>query len=217
MNRFLVPALVAAAVHGVVLGWPRTEISTAQSGETPPVRPCDGFILVRDEDPVTVESTGANGGGSSGERPSGLEPPTVEPRDGIVIDVPREPVTHFKPGVTVIEGTGRGLLGDGVVGVGGPMVVKRDALDHAPRTRLQVPPEYPSRAKESGLDGEVVVEFVVNEAGRVMSPIIASSSDSIFDEAAIRAVLRWRFEPGTVSGRPVRFRMAVPIVFRLER
>jgi protein TonB len=42
------------------------------------------------------------------------------------------------------------------------------------------------------------------------------SSDRIFEEAALRAVARWKFEPGRRDGRIVRFKMSVPIVFRLD-
>ncbi len=183
----------------------------------PPFLPLRDFRLHEDP-PDAVEVTGvAGGGGSTAERPRAPEPLSTDTSEGLVIPVPRDPVGSFTPGITVIEGTGFGPLGDGLGDFGGPVVVKGDVLDHPPRTRLQVAPDYPVRAKEAGLEGEVVVEFVVNEAGRVMSPLIASSSDSIFEEAALRAVLRWRFVPGTVKGTPVRFRMAVPLVFRLER
>jgi outer membrane biosynthesis protein TonB len=38
-----------------------------------------------------------------------------------------------------------------------------------------------------------------------------------FADAALRAVARWKFEPGLKNGRHVRFRMSVPIMFRIDR
>ena len=64
--------------------------------------------------------------------------------------------------------------------------------------------------------GKVVVEFLVDEAGRVLNPHIVSSSDVIFEEPTLRAVEKWRFAPGTRHGTPVRFRMSVPVTFDLN-
>jgi protein TonB len=61
-----------------------------------------------------------------------------------------------------------------------------------------------------------MVEFLVDESGRVNHPHVVSSSDRVFEEAAVRAVAKWQFEPGRRDGKIVRFRMTVPIVFRLS-
>ena len=45
---------------------------------------------------------------------------------------------------------------------------------------------------------------------------MARTANSIFDSATIRSVLKWRFEPGKRNGKIVRFRMAVPVVFKLD-
>jgi protein TonB len=89
-------------------------------------------------------------------------------------------------------------------------------LDNPPHARAQTPAQYPFEARRQGMTGEVLVEFVVDERGRVISQCVARSSDRIFDEAALRAVAKWRFEPGRANGRVVRFRMMVPIVFSLN-
>lgn len=49
----------------------------------------------------------------------------------------------------------------------------------------------------------------------VVNPFVVSSTDHRFEEASLRAVSKWRFEPGKHHGRVVRFRMSVPLVFRL--
>lgn len=95
-------------------------------------------------------------------------------------------------------------------------VLQIGALDRVPQTRVRVAPVYPSEARASGLTGEVWVEFVVDESGRVTRPRVMRSTDERFEAATLRAVEKWRFEPGTQKGRPVRFRMAVPVVFSLE-
>ncbi|HEY0968443.1 MAG TPA: energy transducer TonB [Opitutaceae bacterium] len=128
-----------------------------------------------------------------------------------------------RPLITV-ENFGTGPLapaiagGDGPGGLaGGPRVFRTSDLDHAPRVRASSAPGYPFEARKAGLTGEVLVEFLVNELGEVESPRAVRSSDPRFVEAAIKAAARWRFEPGRKDGRPVRFRMAVPFVFTLDR
>jgi protein TonB len=107
---------------------------------------------------------------------------------------------------------------DGIADVGADpgAIIGVAFLDHVPATRVRVPPAYPPEARQRGLSGEVLVEFVVSEAGRVLHPHIVRASDPLFEAATLRAVEKWRFEPGRKNGKLVRYRMAVPVVFNLE-
>ncbi|MCX6953581.1 MAG: energy transducer TonB [Verrucomicrobia bacterium] len=89
-------------------------------------------------------------------------------------------------------------------------------LDHVPLARMKARPAYPFAARRVGLSGEVVVEFEVDETGVVSSTQAVRSSDRVFVDSALRAVAEWKFEPGKKDGKPVRFRMALPIVFSLS-
>jgi protein TonB len=62
-----------------------------------------------------------------------------------------------------------------------------------------------------------VVEFGVDEGGRVYDPRVVRSSDALFDEPTLEAVRQWRFEPGRRNGRIVRFRMMLPVEFHLDQ
>ena len=88
-------------------------------------------------------------------------------------------------------------------------------LDNPPRTRSQVGPAYPAAERNAGITGEVLVEFMVDESGRVFNPRVVRSSNAAFEPATLRAVAKWRFEPGKKNGRAVRFRMMVPVTFNL--
>ena len=82
---------------------------------------------------------------------------------------------------------------------------------------VQVAPQYPRRAAERGLEGFVLLEFVVTRQGTVRDPVVIESSSSIFDRAAMDAVMRFRYRPRVIDGEPVevpgvRFR----ITFQLE-
>jgi periplasmic protein TonB len=82
---------------------------------------------------------------------------------------------------------------------------------------VQVAPQYPRRAAERGLEGFVLLEFTVTRQGTVRDPVVVESTSSIFDRAAIDAVMRFRYRPRVIDGEPVevpgvRFR----ITFELE-
>jgi protein TonB len=85
-------------------------------------------------------------------------------------------------------------------------------LDQKPRVIYQPGPVI-SKDLRAKAPGTVHVLFVVNQQGRVEDPRVHSSTDPVFDKAALHAVKQWKFEPGKRSGQPVRFRMRVPITF----
>ena len=69
---------------------------------------------------------------------------------------------------------------------------------------LQVPPQYPRRAAERGIEGSVVLKYVVTEVGSVRDPeVIQSIPQGIFDRAAIRAALRYKYKPLIRDGNAV--------------
>ncbi|ACY47902.1 energy transducer TonB [Rhodothermus marinus] len=76
--------------------------------------------------------------------------------------------------------------------------------------------EYPELARKAGMEGLVVVQFVVEPDGSVSNVQVIRSAGRLLDEAAIRAVKQLRFKPGRQRGRPVRVRFSLPIRFKLQ-
>ena len=74
---------------------------------------------------------------------------------------------------------------------------------------------YPEAARRAGVEGRVVVQFVVDETGAVRDPVAVRSDSDLLSQAAVDAVRQQRFTPGRVEGRPVKVRFAVPVTFRL--
>ena len=74
---------------------------------------------------------------------------------------------------------------------------------------------YPVQAKEAGLEGRVIVQFVVNETGRVCEPNVVRGVHPWLDAEAIRVVSEATFRPGKQRGKPVKVKMSIPITFRL--
>jgi protein TonB len=69
---------------------------------------------------------------------------------------------------------------------------------------VRVEPIYPTRAASRGVEGHVIMEFTVTSNGSVVDPIVVEAEpSSIFNSAATRAVLKWKYKPRVVDGTPV--------------
>lgn len=85
--------------------------------------------------------------------------------------------------------------------IGGPGGMNIAEGDYLPIVR--VAPVYPARALSRGLEGHVDLSFTVTTAGTVRDPIILFSTSSLFERAATRAVLKFKYKPRVVDGVPV--------------
>jgi protein TonB len=81
------------------------------------------------------------------------------------------------------------------------------------------PPGYPESLRSAGIEGKVVVEFVVDERGQaVQGSIRVVQSDNDLFAAAVKAALgRLRFTPAEVGGKKVSQLVQMPFVFTLNR
>ncbi len=69
---------------------------------------------------------------------------------------------------------------------------------------VKVAPVYPRRAQTRGIEGYVLLEFVVTRTGAVRDPVIIESKPpGIFDRAAISAALKFKYKPKVVNGEPI--------------
>jgi TonB family protein len=77
--------------------------------------------------------------------------------------------------------------------------------------------EYPKEAVEKGIQGKVIVRFVIDEKGNVTSPEVVQSADPLLDEAAIALFAKLpQWSPGTQRGVPVKVAMNLPVSFKLQ-
>ncbi|MCS3858880.1 TonB family protein [Salinibacter ruber] len=81
---------------------------------------------------------------------------------------------------------------------------------------LQQSVEYPEVAREAGLEGRVIVQFVVDEEGTVTNLRVTQGVEKVLDEAAIEAVEEQTFTPGRQDGEPRKVQMSLPVTFRLD-
>jgi periplasmic protein TonB len=87
-----------------------------------------------------------------------------------------------------------------------------------PVAQRQVTPQYTSEAMRAKLQGEVVIQAVVGADGAVDRARVTQSLDSQLglDAAALVAVKRWTFKPGTKDGKAVPVAVTLSLQFRLH-
>ena len=77
--------------------------------------------------------------------------------------------------------------------------------------------EYPDEAKQKGIQGRVMVRFVIDEKGNVTDPVIVKSADPLLDKAAFEVISKCpAWSPGQQGGEPVKVSFVVPINFALQ-
>lgn len=77
--------------------------------------------------------------------------------------------------------------------------------------------KYPLVAAENGVQGRVVVEFIVEKDGSLSDVKVKRGVDPSLDREAVRVVKSMpRWNPGKKDGQPVRVRFSVPVTFRLQ-
>lgn len=81
----------------------------------------------------------------------------------------------------------------------------------------RVPPMYPRRAYERGIEGWVFVEFTISKEGAVKEPVVLDSEPKgQFEKAALKAVRKWRYVPVAQGGVIIEAKTRVVLTFELE-
>jgi protein TonB len=81
---------------------------------------------------------------------------------------------------------------------------------------LQKKIKYPEIAKKAGVEGNVILQFIVDEEGRVVDPVVVKGIGAGCDEEALKAVRTAKFKPGKQRGKAVKVKFSLPIRFRLK-
>ena len=77
--------------------------------------------------------------------------------------------------------------------------------------------KYPTIAQENGVQGRVIVQFVVNKDGTIVDPVVVRSVDPYLDKEALRVIKAMpKWKPGKQRGKAVRVKYTVPVTFRLQ-
>jgi protein TonB len=82
----------------------------------------------------------------------------------------------------------------------------------------RIPPQYPRDAARAGITGWVQLEVVVNADGSVRTArVLDAKPKGMFEASAIQAVLRWKFKPKVVDGKPVEQKGSQKIDFSINQ
>ena len=97
--------------------------------------------------------------------------------------------------------------------LGGSIAVARELTP-----LVRIPADYPLSALSREIEGWVLVRFTVTETGSVADPeILRSEPPGVFDRAAKRAVLKWKYQPQIVDGKPAAVVTYTRLRFEMEK
>ena len=90
-------------------------------------------------------------------------------------------------------------------------------VDKHPRTVRSFQPRYPFEAQQKGIEGRVIVRFVVDSTGMPKEPKIdevePKEVEGVFDEAALACIMKFKFKPAMKGGKPVACIVRIPFTF----
>jgi protein TonB len=99
-----------------------------------------------------------------------------------------------------------------------PVAAAKTANVPQPVVIRNTPPIYPETARRAGWEGRVTVRVEVSADGSPISVALEKSSGyGVLDQAALRAVKGWRFQPRTIGGVAMAGTVDVPVNFTLSR
>ena len=130
-------------------------------------------------------------------------PPEVPPQNfNVNVDKTGFSMSGMDTGIDIQVGSGGFGISDG---------------EYLPIVKVQ--PQYPRRALSRGMTGWVIVEFTVTEQGSVVNPFVVEncgwiknarnegdcfdSPNGVFDRAATKAALKFKYKPKVIDGKPV--------------
>ncbi|MGI9272124.1 MAG: energy transducer TonB [Woeseiaceae bacterium] len=99
------------------------------------------------------------------------------------------------------------------IDIGGGIQIARELT---PLVRF--PAAYPVTALTRRIEGYVIMRFTVTESGSVVDPeVVRGDPPGVFDRAGIRAVLKWKYQPQIVDGKPARLTTYTRLTFEIGK
>lgn len=93
-------------------------------------------------------------------------------------------------------------------------------VEQSPRlVSFEEPLRYPDALRQAGVEGLVLVQFIIDKKGYVQrgSIHILQTPDKRFDDPVHEFVFHSRFQPARVHGRPVRALVTMPVEYSIKR
>lgn len=208
----------ALATTAVILTMPSPERANATEPRDPPLV----FVPIASDPPAPPVRHPDAAIARDARQPDLLDPVIPD----VVLPMHDFQIGTSLPPIDAVLGDPRGPsrptmnVGDPLaLGTPSSVIDARDA-DRAPLVLGRpVVVRYPATLRSAGIEGRVVVQFVVDTLGRAeLGELRVIESPHALLSAAVReALARFRFSPGEAGGRAVRTRVQLPFTFALER
>lgn len=219
----LIGILASLALHaGFAIGgdWFKSAPATASVDEDIPVIELAPMPPIDPDPPELLPAeASAEAGGDLSDIVPPMQADTPAPTASAFvqqIQPPPPPGINRPTGAIVIPRRPAGGVPGGT-GTGFANLFDLASLDQPPTARVQVRPVYPHEMSRAGINGEVIVGFIVDSEGNVRNPYIVSSTHREFESEALRAVMRWKFRPGRKNGAYVSTsNVRLPFVFNIS-
>jgi protein TonB len=213
MNRDLIIGLVVSlALHAtVLLGFNRKGSAPVHQVETKDAIIQMELPPLEEEKEDKVEELEEAPQETVMAPPSLVDMPTVVPVDAFTQPIAPPPPPGLQPskGAITIPVTKPGAnFGRGISNL-----FNVGDLDNPPVARVRQAPSYPYDMRRAGINGTVVVEFIINTEGDVIQTQVVRSSHREFEQPALQAVAKWKFKPGRKGGRVVNVRASQLLEF----
>ncbi|MFT7414015.1 MAG: protein TonB [Methylophagaceae bacterium] len=160
------------------------------------------------------------------ELPKKLPPPKKPPppkTPAQQVDKPKSPspkldVPRIDVPLNIAGGPYLGDFSNAPVAQIEPAVIAAPTMDDDVMPLVRIPPRYPRMASRRGIEGVVTISFTITKDGRVRDPVVINAKpENIFDSAALKAILKWKFKPKSVDGQPVERQATQEIEFKLAK
>lgn len=214
-----------------------TETATAQTIEATPKGPQAAVRAAKEEDPITVTPVHSVSRNSSSEIHPTISTGLASIYAGDLTARPKATQQHSSallkaaaPSISTGPGNMGGVspnaLGSLVSGSATensalpkpvePKPLVRGGFVSAPKLIHRVQPIYPSLATASRTEGDVEVEALIDQTGKVTSTK-AISGPVLLRGAAMDAVRQWRYSPALLDGKPISMQYKVTVSFHLSQ
>ncbi len=97
-----------------------------------------------------------------------------------------------------------------------PVIIGGTVQGEKPKIISRIQPEYPEIARRARIEGIVILEAIIEKDGSVSDIKIIRKVSPLLDQAAVRAVKQWKFEPAKINGKPVRAYFILTVIFKIQ-
>ncbi len=113
--------------------------------------------------------------------------------------------------------SGGGILIEDDLNVDEPGMNDFVAVENPPQIISAQQPDYPEIARRAGLEGSVWVKILVGKDGKPIRAVsLNGASNELFEEEAIKAAMKYKFTPATMSMGPVKVWVSIKFKFQLK-